>query len=246
MWFEHEENEERLSIMSAAILTVFVNILDFWIEAVKWLRKYPFGRCSGLTPHTQADYSIGSKADILPLNETFDQKMANIEYAIKHLTQVATLYHNLEHRTRSQGHADLVKNVQTDAETVAFPFKCVPEAEYKGFYGRDDIFSKLSRHLDLGYITDTRSALIHGIGGVGKTKTTLTWAHKSQFDAVFFVQAETEDSLRASFTKIAVALHLPGASLTNDADQNLLYFQGWLGTQASRGREGKLSYSYLA
>jgi tetratricopeptide (TPR) repeat protein len=52
---------------------------------------------------------------------------------------------------------------------------------------------------------------IHGLGGIGKTRLAVeyAWRSRHQYDATFFVVADSHDSLRANLAALAVPLNLP-------------------------------------
>lgn len=175
--------------------------------------------------------------DVL-LDNTFEKAMVKVETAIKHLTELSTLNGAITGQAElQQRHAELVNLLQTNDERVEFPIRIVPRPAYQGFYGRSQVLRHLSSHLDHRQNPDKlRSILVHGTGGIGKTQTVLNYAHSSadQYDAIFWARSNTETALKASFSEFATGLKLPGASLENDAGQNLLLFKSWLNTQAAR------------
>ena len=81
------------------------------------------------------------------------------------------------------------------------------------FTGREDILDSLHevlhpKHTDL--LTQS-SALITGLGGIGKTQTAIEYAyrHAQDYTALFWINAETIESLMASFLDLADLLDLP-------------------------------------
>ncbi|KAI5363849.1 putative tetratricopeptide-like helical domain superfamily [Septoria linicola] len=76
----------------------------------------------------------------------------------------------------------------------------------KDFHGRVDALSKLAHHL----LASPRTAVVHGISGVGKSELALEFLHRfgDEFDAVFWIQADDIAKVRHSFGRIAVHLGL--------------------------------------
>ncbi|EEP78975.1 predicted protein [Uncinocarpus reesii 1704] len=76
-----------------------------------------------------------------------------------------------------------------------------------------------------------RSLALYGIGGVGKSSVALRYAetriHRKELDAMLWVAAEKEVTLRQSFTDFAMRLKLPGAQ-PKDHDQNRTLVLDWL------------------
>jgi hypothetical protein len=87
----------------------------------------------------------------------------------------------------------------------------------------------------------TRSIVVlHGLGGIGKTQLSLAYAtrHEEKFSAIFWLNANDEDSLRLSFRTIAkqVLKYHPSTSLLadvdlDDLDQLLYAVKAWLDLQ---------------
>lgn len=92
--------------------------------------------------------------------------------------------------------------------------------DQSGFVGRDDIF----KAIDDCFFTPTSSGTIRtpvkiqqlscccisGLGGMGKTRTAIQYAlaREEEFDAIFFIQADSSPKLSENFYKIATALGL--------------------------------------
>jgi len=80
------------------------------------------------------------------------------------------------------------------------------------FTGRQDILNRLHETL-LGNKTAalTQPQAISGLGGIGKTQTALEYAYryKDNYQAVFWVRADTRETLIASFVIVADLLQLP-------------------------------------
>lgn len=85
----------------------------------------------------------------------------------------------------------------------------------------------------------TRSAVVlHGLGGIGKTQLAIEYVrrHKEKYTAIFWLNANDEDSLRLSFRGVAqqVLKHCPSTSmplnidLEEDLDQVVSAVKVWL------------------
>jgi tetratricopeptide (TPR) repeat protein len=88
----------------------------------------------------------------------------------------------------------------------------VPFTRNEYFTGREDELRQLRERLTgQGAAALSQTAAIHGLGGVGKTQTAIeyAWRHRDDYDAVFWVPAETETAIRTAFCEIARRLELP-------------------------------------
>jgi tetratricopeptide (TPR) repeat protein len=74
------------------------------------------------------------------------------------------------------------------------------------FTGREDVIEKLHEVLERD-----RRAVLSGLGGIGKTQTAIEYAHRyhNDYNAVFFIRADTEAALTAGMVEIASLLTLP-------------------------------------
>jgi ATP/maltotriose-dependent transcriptional regulator MalT len=50
-----------------------------------------------------------------------------------------------------------------------------------------------------------RTVILHGLGGIGKTQLTVAYAkrHKDAYSAIFWLNANDENSMKQSFVKVA-------------------------------------------
>src|SRR2546425_7652318 len=98
----------------------------------------------------------------------------------------------------------------------------IPSQRNQFFTGREDLLSQLHHALH----TENAVALSHpqgisGLGGIGKTQTALEYAYRyrADYDAVFWVRADSLAELTSSFVELAYLLNVPER---NERDQNLI------------------------
>jgi hypothetical protein len=115
-------------------------------------------------------------------------------------------------------------------EPGTFPNRILPARENPRFYGRRDELDRIAKYLSPKDDQSFRTYTIYGRRGVGKTEIALQFAHKNPcgFDALFWIQCETSVAIRNSFTRVAVALNLPGADSDGHHEENLLKVHDWL------------------
>jgi tetratricopeptide (TPR) repeat protein len=103
----------------------------------------------------------------------------------------------------------------------------VPYQRNPFFTGREDVLNQLHRAL---YV-ESAVALSHpqgisGLGGIGKTQTALEYAYRyrEEYDAVFWIHADSTLALTSSLIELAHLLELPER---NEQDQNVVIEAVW-------------------
>lgn len=109
----------------------------------------------------------------------------------------------------------------------------LPFGRNASFVCRDNVLKRIEDGLypakpDPG--CGTRSCVIHGMGGVGKTQTVLEFAYRfSRPDCyIFWLQTETPTELAETFSRIAKVLNLAKDSEIQDQTQLITLAQQWL------------------
>jgi tetratricopeptide (TPR) repeat protein len=102
------------------------------------------------------------------------------------------------------------------------------------FTGREEYIEQLHDALKLnGAMALSQPQAISGLGGIGKTQTAIEYAYKykDEYRAVFWVNADSKESIISSFVKIAGLLNLP---VKDDKDQELIAasVKHWLETNS--------------
>ena len=123
-----------------------------------------------------------------------------------------------------------------DFEQFAVGLNLASFPEATQFVAREQELSKMH-----GLLQDHSSrscVVLHGLGGMGKTQLAITYARrqKEKYTAIFWLNANDEDSLKLSFRDIAqqVLRHHPSTSILSnieqetDLDQVVSAVIGWL------------------
>jgi tetratricopeptide (TPR) repeat protein/DNA-binding XRE family transcriptional regulator len=118
--------------------------------------------------------------------------------------------------------------------TALSPHWAVPLLRNPFFTGREEILEAL--HAQLGVdqtVALTQSSALHGLGGVGKTQIALEYAYRHAFEysAVFWIGAETSESIISGLLSVAEVLQLPGRD-HRDPQRVIAAVQRWLTTHS--------------
>lgn len=121
-----------------------------------------------------------------------------------------------------------------EASLILAPYWLVPLRRNPYFTGREEILETI--HMQLGFdqtVALTQSSALHGLGGIGKTQIALEYAyrHALEYSAVFWIGAETDEQIVASFLHIAETLQLPERE-NEDQQRIIAAVQRWLNTHS--------------
>ena len=93
-------------------------------------------------------------------------------------------------REREQGHGQF---------HVVFSLMAAPEIDY--FVGRSSNLASIESVLLPFTTAERKIVVLHGLGGIGKSQLAIEFAkkHRTDYTAVLWLNAKTEDTLKRSF-----------------------------------------------
>jgi KaiC/GvpD/RAD55 family RecA-like ATPase len=117
-------------------------------------------------------------------------------------------------------------------EQAKLPCVMLPAIRTSRFFDRTDVIAKIDDYFNkVDPEISFRSLALYGLGGVGKSSVALRFAEtkvrKGELDAMFWVYSEKLNTIRQSFTDIAMRLKLPDAR-PKDHDENHALVLNWL------------------
>ena len=149
----------------------------------------------------------------------FDVKIARhiaaSDGTVKHISEITNM--SATNRRRVQENLSVKHAMISELEeTARFPVQMLPSRQNNlNFLGRKAELEKINKALDWKNPENNavRAYVIYGRRGVGKTELALEYSYSNPagFDAIFWVECETNFMLRQSFTDMAKAVNLPTA-----------------------------------
>ncbi|CAG9985160.1 unnamed protein product, partial [Clonostachys byssicola] len=175
-----------------SLIVFYAEFIGHYQDAIKFLEGKK--RLLFLFPRPQRFSRIAKQRslNLLNLKKSIDDEINLFKFQIYQ-------EHHRELKECLEGYKD---------PTMAFEFSCTGIQHRKNphFHFREEVFEELHTHLMSGRPrNEHRAAGLHGIGGVGKTQVALEFAHRysNEYDAIFWINAETEAKLTESLYSYA-------------------------------------------
>ena len=120
--------------------------------------------------------------------------------ACHHLAQE---YESPQFRRHLLEHIPTTADTQQNGDKLGEKAKTLMQTTFsKVYYARYEELSQI--HKALTEADGRRVIVLHGLGGVGKTQLAITYTeyHKAEYSDIFWMDAQNEDSVKLSYTKI--------------------------------------------
>lgn len=126
-----------------------------------------------------------------------DQAFFDISQGLRHL---------IEQRRQASG-----STLTSEHNVLYEPLWTIPYRQNRFFTGREQTLEQLSSFFSSWKAANTPIAALSGLGGIGKTQVVLEYAYRSShtYQAVFWLNASSQETLVADLITLADALGLP-------------------------------------
>ncbi|KAH4334341.1 hypothetical protein HBH98_243290 [Parastagonospora nodorum] len=144
-------------------------------------------------------------------------------------------------RWETQGIVDAVRSKELVTSFAVRP-SVLEASRVEHFVGRDEELDEM--HKTLQHDGTRKTAVVHGLGGMGKTQLALAYVqrHKQEYSAVFWINSKSEDTLKQGYVAAARRIcrehpslvHLKAVAESGDVDEATEAVKQWL---SSAGNE---------
>lgn len=168
------------------------------------------------------------------LSEDFTQTSKNLETLSRIVDSEAdaiSLRVDKKRNVEHLGALEIMKDKHTNNERL--PCHYVPFGTDEQFFGREELLQRIKAVLDPPFEGYSRRKylVLHGLGGVGKTKIALQYVNQSRhcFDAILWISADNSIKLTQSFLEASRRLGLTlEKSDSQDAVAAMSKVKAWL------------------
>jgi hypothetical protein len=126
-----------------------------------------------------------------------------------------------------------------DSAAFAISFSLSEVIEVEHFVAREEELARIQYMLGQGrHVSGRRTAVVHGLGGIGKTQLAVAYAkrHRDDYSAVFWLNARDEATLKQGFARVAERIlrehpsvvYLANTVQSRDLDEAVAAVKRWL------------------
>ena len=204
--------------LETALLNMYTEIIVFYAYAITFFRNNP-----NATTSRSAWSAFSSR---------FEKVISSLRIYSRKVDEIVDMM-RLSKETHTAETVKAINSLQklmiTDNGT---PCHIIPYGLNLKFYGRSVEMDELKNALDPGNEDQTLKVMsIYGLGGVGKTQLALHYANTSRdsYDAIAWIQADTQTKLIQSLSTFASKLGLPKKEGSGGDDyQSVQKVRDWL------------------
>ncbi|KAI7261945.1 hypothetical protein KC335_g10470 [Hortaea werneckii] len=218
----YEESLPMTPALERALTDVYAEITCFCARAVRFLRSAPH-RFLVRAGWSQFDGDFRKTVKRLrTLSQRADQEANTIRLKAETGRHVE-LVEAMESLGKSQD--------STEIET----FHYVPYNRCRPFFGREAELASMDEELSSAPKHRSRCVLLHGLGGMGKSRLALEYIeqHRNDFGAIIWIPADNGVKVQQAYTEVARQLQLVAID-ENDALQAQRKVSSWLSSLESR------------
>ncbi|KAJ5152920.1 uncharacterized protein N7482_009398 [Penicillium canariense] len=210
-----------------ALVVYYAELIAHYQDSIKFLRAHPLKNVFLL--HRSANkFNLLANRRLERLRDLTRSVEKEVDW-LKYQTQ----------QTQHKQVVHLLQATRTTTMALQLPFRDFPYSRNFQFCFRDQLLIEMHNHLDPGTSKKTtlRTTSLVGLGGVGKTQVALEFAyrHTPDFDAIFWVKAETEAKIRESICNYARAMQDDTQSGPQQDAVLIKRFKSWLMTPDFQG-----------
>ena len=120
-------------------------------------------------------------------------------------------------------------------EQLTLPCHCLPPTSTKSFFGRQDILCGIEKDLS----SQHHCVLLHGLGGVGKSRTALEFANtrRNEYDVILWIPADSKLKVQHAIYDAAKRLGLvPNSDDVSESSLAMMKVKTWLASTGVRAQ----------
>lgn len=232
------DSSNSISGSKDACFETATSIFSFLSDVVKFMRNtIDFTNSSeymtnlGIISFGSSDHDgivVSCDSDWQPLEQQFTNIAREIDSSVSRIEKMS----EIAERSKAQSQLTSIPLRPHIEEQAKLPCAIFPSFRTSRFFDRTDVFQNIEKHFDkVDAEQSFRSLALYGLGGIGKSSVALRFAEtklrKGELDAMFWVHGEKLNTIKQSFTDIAMRLKLPDAQ-PKDHYENRALVLNWL------------------
>ncbi len=165
------------------------------------------------------------------LREDFDRTVKILRMISRSVNSKAEVLRLQEDRRENKELSATIEGSGSGSQLeLKLPCHYIPSGTTDSCFGRDHILQEMVSFLNSESQPQRKCLVLHGMGGVGKTKIALQYVfnRRNTYDAIFWIPADNALKLKQSFTEIHRRFGLGSKNESHDAVEALSKVRDWL------------------